>query len=87
MNSEMKRRYEEKIYEIQNKMLNLFSDLNDLYFDYSRIEEIVKKDKIFSEWYKEYMMNYKKISELFNNFDNLYNKLIDMKILKSKDLK
>ena len=83
----MKRRYEEKIYEIQNKMLNLFSDLNDLYFDYSRIEEIVKKDKIFSEWYKEYMMNYKKISELFNNFDNLYNKLIDMKILKSKDLK
>ena len=90
MNKEMKRRYEEKIKkidEVQDKMDKLFTDMSDLYFDYEMIENMVKKDEIFKEWYKEYMEQYEKISELINNFDVLYEKLKSMKILNSKDLK
>jgi len=89
MNKEMKRRYEEKIKkidEVQDKMDKLFTDMSDLYFDYEMIENMVKKDEIFKEWYKEYMEQYEKISELINNFDVLYEKLKSMKILSSKDL-
>jgi hypothetical protein len=90
MNDEMRKKYEEKVVKltkIQDKMDRLFSDLNNLYFDYQAIENMVIKDEVLIEWYKEYAKQYKKISDLFNSFDELYNKLIDMKILRSIDLK
>ena len=85
MNEEMRRKYEEKIEKltkIQDRMGKLFSDLNQLYLDYGDIELMVMVDNELVEWYKEYARQYKKISDLINSFDELYNKLTDMKILK-----
>ena len=89
MNEEMRKKYEEKIEKltkIQDEMLKLFNDLNQLFLDYQKVEGMIINDLDLIEWYKEYAKQYKNISELINNFDDLFNRLTDMKILKSKDV-
>ena len=89
MNEEMRKKYEEKIEKltkIQDEMLKLFNDLNQLFLDYQKVEGMIINDLDLIEWYKEYVKQYKNINELINNFDDLFNRLTDMKILKSKDV-